>query len=391
MNHQETPQDRAIASFRRIFSASPDIAARAPGRVNIIGEHTDYNDGYVLPAALSVHTVVVGRKRSDRLVHVVAADFGDVCDGFELDTPIEQLEGTHWQNHVRGMVSEMDSLNPGVRGFDLAIAGNIPKGAGLSSSASVAVAVGTAICSLNDFPADPITIARLAQASEHNFVGTQCGIMDQLASACGQDQHGLLIDCRGVTIRPVRVPDDMAILIVQSGVVRQLSQARYNERRRECVAAAAALGLSSLREAILDQLEVLRNGEDRTLHDRARHVISENQRTLAAAEALEAGDFEWLGSLMAASHQSLRDDFVVSNGYVDRLVAIAQDAIGTEGGARMTGGGFGGAIVALVKNHRLIDVMERIAGTYRDPLGRPPSMMVERAAKGAMASAISIV
>lgn len=381
--NSDTPKERAIASFKGAFAYTPVIAAIAPGRVNIIGEHTDYNDGFVLPAALSVHTIVVGRARSDRLVRVIAADFDNAHDVFSLDSDLKTEPNASWKNHLRGMVSEMRAACPGLGGFDLAIAGNIPKGAGLSSSASVAVAIGYAICELNGIAFDPMLIAKLAQQSECNFVGTQCGIMDQLASACGVAHHGLLIDCRETSLRPIPVSDDFVLLIVQSGVVRQLSEGRYNARRRECRAAADALGVSSLREVGIGELSGLPSGLNDILKARIRHVVSENERVIAAAEALASRDLAALGLLMAESHRSLRDDFEVSHSSVDRLVAIAQNAIGVEGGARMTGGGFGGAIVAVLHRERLGHVMSRIADTYRDPLGRTPQMMAEIASSGA--------
>ncbi len=391
MDSRSSPSDRAIASFERAFAKGPEVIASAPGRVNIIGEHTDYNDGFVLPVALSVHTAVVASRRSDRAVSIVASDFSDATDRFSLDTQVSRQFDHEWKNHVRGMVSELLAQRPDLNGFNLAIAGNIPKGTGLSSSASLAVAIGTAVSALNSLAFDRMTIARLAQKSECNFVGTQCGIMDQLASACGQVGHVLLIDCNEQAIQPVRLPDSMAILIVQSGVVRELSEGRYNQRRQECEAAAKMLGVSTLRRAHLDQLADRRWGLSVTLADRARHVISENERTLGAVRALEAGDLEALGLLMAESHRSLRDDFAVSHPYVDQLAAIAQTAIGSHGGARMTGGGFGGAVVALMPHWKLTEVIEQIAKSYRDPLGNPPDMLIEHASAGATARSIASV
>lgn len=378
-----TPKQRAVASFTVAFRRVPSVAAIAPGRVNIIGEHTDYNDGFVLPAALSVHTAVVGRARTEKQVRVVAADFGDADDFFALDADIVIVPGQSWKNHVRGMVAEMHGAYPGLVGCDLAIAGNIPKGSGLSSSASVAVGVGAAICELNDIRFDPVAIARLAQRSESNFVGTQCGIMDQLASSCGIADHGLMIDCRDLVLRPVPIPDDFALLIVQSGVVRQLSEGRYNERRRECAAAVEALSVSSLRDIGVGELASLPPIMSDMLRARVRHVVSENQRVVTAAKAFEGRDLAGLGLLMAESHRSLRDDFAVSHQAVDHLVAIAQRAIGSEGGARMTGGGFGGAVVAVCRRDKRDYVKAHIAATYRDPLGRPPQIMEEKASIGA--------
>lgn len=375
----ETPGGRAVAGFTRAFGTDGEILVRAPGRVNLIGEHTDYNDGFVLPVSLSVHTAVVGRSRADRTVNVVALDFDAERDSFGLDAPLAKMPGPSWKNHIRGVFAERMRAHRDARGCDLAIAGNIPKGSGLSSSASLAVAVGTIADALDGVAINRVAIARQAQASEISFVGTQCGIMDQLASACGQQGHALMIDCRSLAISPVRLPDETAIVIVQSGVVRNLSEGRYNDRRRECAEAARALNVSSLRDATPAMLDEARNQIDPTAFARARHVVSENARTQAAAAALLAGDLATLGVQMAASHVSLRDDFCVSHPDVDRLVDIAQDAIGREGGARMTGGGFGGSIVAVLARNRVDAVIDRIVSRYRDPAGCPPTLLVEHA------------
>jgi galactokinase len=385
----QTPKERALASFAGAFPHVPEIVASAPGRINIIGEHTDYNDGFVLPAALTLHTVVVGARCADRNISVIASDFGDACDAFSLEAPITKVSEQRWKNHVRGMINEMLAHYPHMGGFSIAIAGNIPKSSGLSSSASLAVAVGAAICAIEGLAFDPVVIARTAQASECRFVGTQCGIMDQLSSAHGQINHGLLIDCRDLAITPVRLPDHVAMLIVHSGVERELSETRYNDRRSECEAAAEFLDVSSLRDISLDQLLKARNGMDVSLFSRARHVVTENARTLAASAALASGDLERLGLLINASHASLRDDFAVSHPYVDRLVAIAQNVVGTEGGARMSGGGFGGAILMLLARNRIAEVSEQIATKYRDPQGRRPVIIVGDAGAGASVERIS--
>ena len=376
-------EQRVRAAFAEAFGGAPDCIARAPGRVNLIGEHTDYNDGFVLPAAIGACTLVAARARADRQVNIVAGDFGNAVSSFALDEPILAASGQPWSNYPRGMIAAMQADGTVLPGADLAIAGNIPQGSGLSSSASLTVATGTAFNALTGLNLAPERIARLAQAAECDFAGTHCGIMDQLVSARGEAGHALLIDCRTLHCQPVPMPDDLAIVIVHSGIVRGLVEGAYNERRAQCEAAAALLGVAALRDATLDMLEAARLRLDPLGFARARHVITENARTLAAAAALERRDLTALGRLMARSHVSMRDDFAITLPPIDRLVGVLQEAIGTEGGARMTGGGFGGAVVALLPLGAVTRVTEAVRGAYRTPDGDAPTIVSETAAQGA--------
>ncbi len=374
-------RDMVTTTFANSFGGQPALVARAPGRVNLIGEHTDYNDGFVLPAAISVQTLVAARPRPDRRISVTAADFAGATSSFALDEPIAPDATQSWANYVRGMVSAIRAAGHAVPGADLAVAGNIPQGSGLSSSASLAVAVGTALSELGGLGLDPTAIALLAQACECDFVGTRCGIMDQLISARGIADHALLIDCRSLAATPVPIPEDMAILIVHSGVIRGLVDGHYNERRASCEAAAAKLRVTALRDADLPMLESHQGLLSTIEFARARHVITENARTLEAADALRAGDFAKLGKLFAASHASMRDDFAITLPPIDALVAELRALIGDEGGARMTGGGFGGAVVAVLPKHRAATVLAGL--TYRTPGGGAPLVLVEQAGPGA--------
>ena len=372
--------DRVTASFAARFGHAPHLVVRAPGRVNLIGEHTDYNDGFVLPCAIGPATMVAVSKRHDNNVEVVAADFGDARDQFNLELPLERNIEQPWADYVRGMMSGLQNAGYALSGANIAIAGNLPKGAGLSSSASLEVAVGKANLALADIAIDNTRLAQMAQRAECDFVGTKCGIMDQLISAQGKAGHALLIDCRSLGLTDVPVPDDVAIMIVHSGVTRGLVDGHYNARRRQCEAAAAAMGVPALRDADLDMLEAA--GLDSVTKKRARHVITENQRTLDAAEALAKSDLATLGMLMAQSHTSMRDDFEITVPPVDALVAMLQKAIGTQGGARMTGGGFGGACVAVMPSAMVADVQAAITAEYRTPEGNVPIIMVERPGPG---------
>lgn len=377
------PVESLRAAFAAIHGGPPDVIARAPGRVNLIGEHTDYNDGFVLPAAIGASTWIAARRRADQHVHVCALDMGNASDHFDL-ARIDRSSASQWALYPRGMALAMQHAGYNLVGADVAITGTIAQGSGLSSSASLSVGFGLALAALSDFDdIHPATLARLAQAAECDFVGTKCGIMDQLASACGQAGAALLIDCRSLDCTPVTIPDDTAIMIVHSGIVRGLVEGEYNLRRQQCEAAATALGVRALRDADLPMLEAARDRLDFTIWQRARHVISENTRTLAAAQALAAGDLPAMGRLMGESHASMRDDFAITLPPIDNLVAILVEAIGDQGGARMTGGGFGGAVVALLPTDKLPNVMAIVTERYRTPDGRAPHMLVEQASAGA--------
>lgn len=318
--------------------------------------------------------MVAASKRDDSEVHIVAADFDNATDRFDL-ADIEH-SGLGWSNYVRGMIDALQKAGFVLTGANLAIAGNLPKGAGLSSSASLEVAVGQAMLALAETEIDRTRLAQIAQAAECDFVGTKCGIMDQLISAQGKAGHALLIDCRSLNLTDAPVPEDVAIMIVHSGVTRGLVEGHYNERRRQCKAAAEAMGVPALRDVDMATLKAA--GLDDVTYRRARHVITENQRTLDATAALAKSDLELLGQLMAESHASMRDDFEITVPPIDRLVTLLQSAIGDEGGARMTGGGFGGACVAVLPAERVADVTAAVQAGYRTPDGDKPLTMVER-------------
>jgi len=380
-----TPQDLALynrvtASFAARFGHASDLVVRAPGRVNLIGEHTDYNDGFVLPCAIGPATMVAVSKRNDNNVEVIAADFRGAGDHFSLELPLERNIEQPWADYVRGTMFTLQNAEYALSGAHIAIAGNLPKGAGLSSSASLEVAVGKAMSALADIDIDNTRLAQIAQRAECDFVGTKCGIMDPLISAQGKAGHALLIDCRSLGLTDVPVPNDVAIMIVHSGVTRGLVDGHYNARRRQCEAAATRMGVAALRDATLDMLAAA--SLDAVTKMRARHVITENQRTLDAADALAKSDLATLGMLMAQSHTSMRDDFEITVPPVDALVAMLQKAIGTQGGARMTGGGFGGACVAVMPSAMVADVQAAITAEYRTPEGNVPIIMVERPGPG---------
>jgi galactokinase len=374
-----------IEALHRLFDAEysglADLVARAPGRVNLIGEHTDYNDGFVLPAAISKQTIVAVRRRSDATINLIAADLGNARNSFVLNETIRPDSQAPWSNYVRGMVHGLIAEGLDLPGADIAIMGDMPQGTGLSSSAALENAVGLALAALAGKPdIDRTRLAQLGQRTEHDFAGCKCGIMDQLVSACASEGHALLIDCRSLETRNIALPEGVAIMIVHSGIERGLVESKYNDRRAQCETAARHYGVAALR----DLAEVPERGSlDETTYRRARHVISENARALAAADALASGDLERLGQLMSESHASMRDDFEMSLPAIDQLQSILADAIGQDGGARLTGGGFGGSVVALLPAERIDSVQAAVTAQYQTPESQPPLIMIERPAAGA--------
>lgn len=355
---------KTAQAFEDQFGYKPDTIVQAPGRVNLIGEHTDYNDGFVLPCAINYETVISCHKRSDNLVRVIAVDYNNEQDQFLLNPSIEKHPNYQWANYVRGVIQYIVKYSEDIRGVDLAISGNVPQGAGLSSSASLEVAIGKMFQVLYDLPFDGKKIALIGQEAENKYVGCNCGIMDQLISALGQAQHALLIDCRSLEALPISIPKDLAVVIINSNIKRGLVDSEYNTRRKQCEAAAKALGVNALRDASLVDLLQIKSSLDPLVFKRAHHVITENERTLKAAYALANEDYPLLSKLMAESHNSMRDDFEITVPAIDYLVKIIQDVIGNEGGVRMTGGGFGGCVVALVPKNKVDEVKDVVNQNY---------------------------
>ncbi|WP_280154163.1 galactokinase [Piscinibacter sp. XHJ-5] len=379
-----TPRSTALAAFQRRFGRAPARLVQAPGRVNLIGEHTDYNDGFVLPCAIDRGTVVAAAPRDDRVVRVVAADLGDGVDEFHLDRPIVPRADATWTHYVRGPVKHLLAHGHALAGADLAVSGDVPQGAGLSSSASLQLAVLQAFKGLGRLDTlAPSRMALLAQEAENRFAGCDCGIMDPLISALGVEGHALLIDCRTLDAQPVPLPAGAAVMIVHSRVRRGLVGSAYNLRRQQCETAARHFGVKALRDLSVPMFEARAIELDPVVRRRARHVLTENDRTVAAARALAAGDLREMGALMAASHDSMRVDFEITVPPVDELVRLLQQVIGDAGGARMTGGGFGGCVVALLPESLVPQARDEVARHYRSPSGEPADVHVCHASNGA--------
>lgn len=366
------------------FGAEPQMVIQAPGRVNLIGEHTDYNDGLVLPCAIDYKTVISASVRSDRLVRVIAADYGDQLDEYALDAPITPRSDILWANYVRGVVKELVDMGLPVTGMDMTIAGDVPQGAGLSSSASLEVAVCRTFATQPGFEGLSMTdMALIAQRAENEFVGCKCGNMDQIISANGVEGHALLIDCRSLETQATPIPANASIIIINSKVRRGLVESAYNKRREQCEAAARHFGVPALRDVDVAMLNAKSEGLDPEVFKRARHVVTEDDRVEQAVKALAAGDLVRMGELMQASHISMRDDFEITVPPIDQLVDIVKGVIGASGGVRMTGGGFGGCVVALVPHEHVDAVRAAIGQNYVSPSGEQAVVYVCRATEGA--------
>ncbi|QDJ13022.1 galactokinase [Mergibacter septicus] len=370
--------------FAQQFSVAPNLQVYAPGRVNIIGEHTDYNDGFVMPCAINYGTSISGRKRDDHLFRVYAADLDDY-DQFYLNQPITKSE-KKWQNYLRGVVHFIQQQYPTfIQGADLVICGNVPLSAGLSSSASLEIAVGKFCQLLANLSLTPTELALIGQKAENQFVGCQCGNMDQLISALGQENHLLMIDCRNLTTKAVPFPPNLAIMVINSNVKHDLVTGEYNSRRQQCEMAAKFFNVPALRDVSLDQFlaqEKALMAIDPLVAKRAKHIISENQRVIDAVNALQQNDIKYLGELMAQSHKSMRDAFEITVPQIDYLVELAQTAIGQQGGARMTGGGFGGCVVAIAPVEKVEAVRKIIAENYQQKTGLKEDFYLCRAMAG---------
>jgi galactokinase len=378
------PIARRAALLDHLPGEGPVVLARAPGRVNLIGEHTDYNDGYVLPLALGVDTWVAARARGDRRVSVHSVEMGDT-QSFELDA-FERDPARGWADYVKAVCWAFEAAGLRLGGMDLAVHGRVPQGAGLSSSAALELALARAFAALNDWKWDPAAMARLCQRAENGFIGVQCGIMDQMASAAASSDAALLLDCRSLQTRsvPLRFPS-AEVVVVHSGVRRGLEHSQYNERRQACEAAVAALkerkpDIQALRDLSMEELLRWQRDLSPLSLKRARHVVGENARVLEACAALERGDAPAFGALMNASHRSLAEDYEVSSPELDALVAASRSLPGVHG-ARLTGAGFGGCTVHLIEKSAAAEFGPALLKAYKAATGLEASL-VEGGAAG---------
>ena len=359
---------------------------RAPGRVNLIGEHTDYNGGFVLPMAIERETVVAAAPRPDRTVRAYSVGLGEELN-FDLDHPHPPRRGV-WLDYVEGVAQALESRGVELSGADLLIDSDVPAGAGLSSSAALEISVGLALVRVSGQEIDGVTLALAGQQAEHTYVGAQVGIMDQFISALARERHALLIDCRSLEAEPVPLDTtEAAFVVADTRVKHELSSSEYNVRRAECARGVELLrehlpGITQLRDVSVADFHQHAHVLPDPILRRCRHIVTENERTLSAARALRAGDLAEMGRLMYESHDSLRDDYEVSSPELDVLVELARGLPGVLG-ARMTGGGFGGSTVSLVRREALENFERALSEGYERETGRRPAILVSEAAAGA--------
>jgi galactokinase len=372
-------------AFRKRYGRAARIF-RAPGRVNLIGEHTDYNGGFVLPMAIERETVVAAAPRADRTVRAYSAGLNEELS-FDLDHPNPPRRGV-WLDYVEGVAQALESRGVLLSGADLLIDSDVPAGAGLSSSAALEISTGLALARVSGREVDGVTLALAGQQAEHTYVGTLCGIMDQFVAALARERHALLIDCRSLEAEPVPLDTTSAAFVVSDTRVKhELSSSEYNVRRAECARGVELLrerlpGITQLRDVSREDFQRHADVLPDPILRRCRHVVTENERTLDAAGALRAGDLAEMGRLMYESHYSLRDDYEVSSPELDVLVEIARGLPGVLG-ARMTGGGFGGSTVSLVRREALEEFERALSEGYERETGKRPAILVSEAGAGA--------
>lgn len=371
-------------SFRQLFGQPPRLF-RAPGRVNLIGEHTDYNDGFVMPAAIELYCQVAIAGREDRRLAIRSENLQETAE-VDLDQRRPQRR-KRWSDYVQGVAVMLEQNRRRLRGANLLIHSEVPIGSGLSSSAAIEVASGLALLENSGVKLERLELARLCQRAENEFVGARCGIMDQFASCFGQAGHALLLDCRSLEYRGLLLPAGVELVICDSGVRHEVAAGEYNTRRAECEAGVKVLArhrpeVRALRDASLENLERNRSELGEVVYRRCRHVVTENARVLRAGEALERGELREFGHVMAESHRSMRDDFEISCAELDLLVDLASKQKGAYG-ARMTGGGFGGCTINLVEAGEVEAFRRAITQSYLEATGRHPKIYVSEAAGGA--------
>jgi galactokinase len=372
---------RLLREFAVRFANAPESIVRAPGRVNLIGEHTDYNDGYVLPLAIEPAIWIALARRSDRIVHVRSIDFEETAE-FDIENLAPNANHTHgWAEYLKGVAWALREAGYQLNGWDGAILGEVPIGAGLSSSAALEIAAARAFADVSNLPWAAAPMARIALRAENQWVGLQCGIMDQLASAAGRRDHAILIDCRSLELQPIAIPERLRVVVLDTTTRRDLTTSSYNERQEECAAAARAYGVAALRDVRPADLATRPPGISDVAFRRARHVVTENARVLEMTSALRDQDLRRITTLMDESHRSLREDFEVSAPSLDAMVDAAQRAGSV--GARMTGGGFGGCAVALVEAPRADAFVNQTLDRYGKATGMTGRAYVWRAADGA--------
>jgi len=365
-------------SFVKHFGERPSLIVRAPGRVNLIGEHTDYNDGFVLPMAIDRAIWIAVRPRTDRFARIHSVDF-EAEAVFSLDD-LKKEQG--WAEYLKGIAHILQAEGYKLSGWDGVMMGDVPRGSGLSSSAAVEMATARVFASVSNLKWDAAYMARIGQRAENQWVGVNCGIMDQMASAASKEGHALFLDCRSLEIQHVPLPDHVAVVVMDTSTRRGLVDSAYNERRSQCEEAARFFGVKALRDVSLDEFEERKSGLNEVVMRRARHIITDDQRVLDAMQAMRTNDLVRLGNILNAGHSSLRDDFEITNEALNQIVEAAQEQSSCYG-ARMTGGGFGGCAIALVDAGKVNAFVDSVERAYREKSGLEPQIYVCKASAGA--------
>ena len=374
-------EEKVIDSFKEKFLTEPDVIASAPGRVNLIGEHTDYTGGFVLPVAINREVVFAAGKVPEKKITGYSIDFNE-----DVSIKVGEYEPNHpygWLRYIMGVLSELERLEMAIEGFNFTVGGNVPIGSGLSSSAAIEMAVCTAMECLLEFKMDDMEAALLCQRAENNFVGMNCGIMDQYISRIGKKDHAILIDCTDLSTKAIKInTPGYSWLVIDSKKRRGLVDSEYNRRRMECEEGLRCSqtsfperNINGLRDITIDDLKILKNFCDETIFRRVKHVVTENDRVLKTIKALDAGDIGLVGKNLYASHASLRDDFEVSCEELDMMVEILSEVNGISG-ARLTGAGFGGSVIALLRDDSIETAKKTIAEKYH-PKSLSESEIVE--------------
>lgn len=369
--------DKTLSQFQKTFHASPQFIVRSPGRVNLLGEHVDYNDGWVLPVAIDRATYLAARQRDDDQLSIFAADLDS-----HIQLPTSNLQLPTWSLYPCGVAHVLREANLTITGIDCAFASDVPRGAGLSSSASVELAFAVTWQKLGGWSLNKMELAQLCQKAENEFVGVNCGIMDQFACANGKEDHALLLDCRTLEWTPVPLPKGVAVVIADTTKRRELGKSEYNNRRAACEEASRLFGVKALRDISFEEFNKREHSLPPLIAKRARHVVEECDRTLRAVEALKCGDVESFGHAMNESHRTLRDLYEVSCFELDTMVNAAQSLEGCYG-ARLTGAGFGGCAVALVDANAAKNFERELTKRYEQATGLRAEIYVCKASEGA--------
>lgn len=369
--------EKLKSEFTQKYGGKPRIF-RAPGRVNLIGEHTDYNDGFVMPCAIDFATFVAASTRTDRKIRVASSNFEGEYE-FDLNDPNVEIDES-WAKYVQGIAFILEKSGNRLQGANLLIDSDVPIGAGLSSSAALEISTGFALSSLSNIELEKWNLAKIGQTAEHEFAGVRSGIMDQFASVFGLENHALFLDCRSLDWSPIPLRS-AKFIICNTKTKHELADGEYNKRRADCEEASNLLGHSSLRDVSLTEFNEKSNALPERLQKRARHVITENQRVLDAVDFLQKNDLAQFGRLMNESHESLRTDYEVSSEELDLMVKIVRQQKGVLG-ARMTGGGFGGCTVNLLESNVSQSFVEKVSSEYQKTTGISPEIYVCNASGG---------